>query len=72
MGPARRVKPDEESLLPPPTTVEELFARFDVRFKKLEEEVGELRRDFREEGDPWLGNLIRYLRQVYANCRKTD
>ena len=69
MGPARRVKPDEESLLPPPTTIEELWTRINA---KLDAKLDELRTEIREEGDPWLGNFIRYLRQAYANYRKAD
>ena len=69
MGPARRVKPDEENLMPPPTTIEELWTRINA---KLDAKLDEIRSEIREEGDPWLGNFIRYLRQVYANYRKAD
>ena len=75
MGGERKIKPDDErkDLLPPPTTVEELFARFNARFDKLEKDVSELRREVREEGgDPWLDNFIQFLQVTYARYRKSD
>ena len=69
MGFGSRVKPDEESLLPPPTTIEELWTRMNEKMAKLE--TG-LRKEIREEGDPWLHDTAVYLKQLYANYRKTD
>ena len=64
MGPARRVKPDEESLLPPPTTIEEFWTRMSARIDSVT-----IRED---DGDQWLRDFIQYLRQTYANYRKID
>jgi hypothetical protein len=64
MGPARRVKPDEESLLPPPTTIEEFWMRMSARIDSVT-----IRED---DGDQWLRDFIQYLRQTYANYRKID
>lgn len=56
---------DEESALPPPTTIEELWARMTLENAKL-------RKEMREEGDPWLHDTVAYLRQLYVNYRKAD
>ena len=65
MGPARRVKPDAENQLPPPTTIEELW----VRFCQMEQN---LRREIRDEGDPSFGLFVQYLRDMYARYRRAD
>ena len=62
MGPKNQVKPEE---LPPPTTIEELWTRMNARFETLERRID-------DEGDPWLHNTVVYLKQMYANYRKTD
>ena len=65
MGPARRVKPDEENQLPPPTTIEELWVRMNIMEK-------ELKREIREEGTPFFGNLAQACKDVYTWYRKSD
>ena len=72
MGPARKVKPDEESLLPPPTTIEELWIRMNANSSKLEKEISNLRKEIREEGSPWFGNFVQYLRSSYSRYRRSD
>jgi hypothetical protein len=69
MGFGKKIKPDDENLMPPPTTIEELWTRMNA---KLDKEVSSLRQELREEGDPSLGKFVRYLRAVYATYRKTD
>ena len=69
MGPARRVKPDEENLMPPPTTIEELWTRMNANMAHLE---SGLRKEMREEGDPTFGNFVRFLKDAYARCKRSD
>jgi 3-methyladenine DNA glycosylase/8-oxoguanine DNA glycosylase len=64
MGPARKVKPDDEKL-PPPATIEELWAR-------MEKEINSLRKEMREEGSPWFGEFVRYLQSSYSRYRRSD
>jgi hypothetical protein len=65
MGPLRRVKADEESLLPAPTTIEELWLRMNAKLDCL-------RREIREEGDPSFGLFVQYLKDMYARYRRAD
>ena len=65
MGPLRRVKPDAENQLPPPTTIEELWVRMNAKLDCM-------RREIRDEGDPSLGLFVQYLKDMYARYRRAD
>ena len=53
----------------PPTTIEELWARVNT---KLDRAMDSIRKDMREEGDPWLHSTVVYLKQLYADYRRSD
>lgn len=62
----------EQSLLPPPTTIEELWERINARFLKQDMEMRKLRTEIEQEGDPWLHDAVVYVKRLYAKYWKTD
>ena len=63
---SNRVKPEEESLLPPPMTIEEFWTRMSARIDGVRAALRE------DDEDQWLRDFFQYLRQAYANYRKID
>ena len=59
------MKPDEENQLSPPTTIEELWVRMCIMEKNLKREI-------REEGDPFFGNFVQVIKDMFTWYKKSD